>query len=475
MKFEYFLLPVFIQVVSAQLFAVEPQASYVVREGDSLTLECRTNEPVSLCGWKLETPELLADGSAVTGFLMSSIPEGLGITAKTPGSDTDCTIEINQVMSRHNGKYICAPFTSGGQKEATPAELIIAQKPVTVEFSGAQAGQFSLTVSADEPVNVTCEARDARPKAELRWFLAERELFEGVTVANDEDPGSKLVTTRSTLLHQFGRSDDGQKLRCEARHQGYAEDDLREVMLDVMVRYAPFRAEGSDIGTLYGYTAEQDGTVTVNFTANPPPTVMVWSVGDDVQLDDGSQSEDGRFRTSTLQEVDPAQHQYASTLTLSPVKLEDQDLPISLRVANVVGEQVLTLRLGTGAPPPPPPTPEGNQADDAGSDTADTPAADQTHVGMSGGAIAGIIIALLVLLLIIAVVAFGRSRGKWCFAAGGGSGGGARKEWRAHMDSEAGDPTREGHDNPGHEQKAPEDASEPHANGNGKTPTDTPV
>jgi len=43
------------------------------------------------------------------------------------------------------------------------------------------------------------------------------------------------------------------------------------------------------------------------------------------------------------------------------------------------------------------------------------------------------------------------------------------------MDSEAGDPTREGHDNPGHEQKAPEDASEPHANGNGKTPTDTPV
>lgn len=36
--------------------------------------------------------------------------------------------------------------------------------------------------------------------------------------------------------------------------------------------------------------------------------------------------------------------------------------------------------------------------------------------GIGGGAIAGIIIAVLLLLLIVALVAFARSRGKWCFA-----------------------------------------------------------
>ena len=65
------------------------------------------------------------------------------------------------------------------------------------------------------------------------------------------------------------------------------------------------------------------------------------------------------------------------------------------------------------------------------------------------------------------------------------SGGDARKEWRAHMDPEAAD--KQGHDNPGHDQKPDADAGTEHhagtngtngtTNGNGgaKVPTDTPV
>ncbi|XP_037090572.1 fasciclin-3-like isoform X3 [Pollicipes pollicipes] len=393
MKFEYIFLPFLIQGVCGQLFSVQPRAENVARLGDSVTLECITREEVN-CAWKLED----APGLSATGFINVNVPAELGIKARDPTSRTDCTIIIESVTSDHNGKYLCSPFTAaGGQEDAEFAEVIIAQKPVAVEFSGEHAGHSELLASADEPASITCEARDARPKAELLWYLDDVELFEGVTVEDEVDPGSKLVTSRSTLTYQFSREDDGAGLRCAARHPGYDEQDNQEVSINIMVQYAPYRPEG-DLGTLYGFTQDQEGTVTVNFTSNPRPTVMAWTVEGGRTIAAGEQTEDGRFSSGVLEEVNPAEHQYALTLTIMPVVQSDQDVPFQLRLANAIGESTLDFRMGTGAPPPPPPQPAAEGS-------------------LDGGAIAGIIVALVLLLLIIGVVVFGRSRGKWCFAA----------------------------------------------------------
>ncbi|XP_037090520.1 fasciclin-3-like isoform X2 [Pollicipes pollicipes] len=413
MKFEYIFLPFLIQGVCGQLFSVQPRAENVARLGDSVTLECITREEVN-CAWKLED----APGLSATGFINVNVPAELGIKARDPTSRTDCTIIIESVTSDHNGKYLCSPFTAaGGQEDAEFAEVIIAQKPVAVEFSGEHAGHSELLASADEPASITCEARDARPKAELLWYLDDVELFEGVTVEDEVDPGSKLVTSRSTLTYQFSREDDGAGLRCAARHPGYDEQDNQEVSINIMVQYAPYRPEG-DLGTLYGFTQDQEGTVTVTSPPTPAPPSWPGRWKAAARSPPASRLRTRRFSSGVLEEVNPAEHQYALTLTIMPVVQSDQDVPFQLRLANAIGESTLDFRMGTGAPPPPPPQPaaEGN-GPTADADGAGRPNSDAHNGSLDGGAIAGIIVALVLLLLIIGVVVFGRSRGKWCFAA----------------------------------------------------------
>ncbi|XP_043191709.1 fasciclin-3-like isoform X8 [Amphibalanus amphitrite] len=449
------------------IFSVVPKASNIVPAGEQVVLECVTREP-GTCAWKLDVPEL--EG---TGFLTQTAANFLtasGLRARDATSQTDCTIIIESVERRHSGHYTCSPFMNGGQKDAPSAEVIVAVKPASVAFIGEQAETTELTVSSVDTVSVSCEARDSRPSAELHWFLEGSELTDGVVSEETEDPETRLVTTRSTLTHLFERQDEGATLICRASHPAYEEEDNREASLGVVVEFAPVRAEGSDLGTLYGFTDGEDKDLTINFTANPRPSTIQWSVGNDAYLTAGEQTFDGRIIAGPLEEVDPAMHEYSLRLTFSPVAAEDHNTTFTLRLENNLGEQELRVRVAADAPPPP----AINEPQPA------------SEAGVSGGAIGGIIVAVIVLLAVIALVAFARSRGKWCFAAE--SGGDTRKEWRAHMDPEAAD--KEGHDNPVHEQKPDPDTAAEHNGTNGtngangtaangkspaKVPTDTPV
>ena len=109
-------------------------------------------------------------------------------------------------------------------------------KPASVAFTGDFADTTELTASSVDAVSVSCEARDARPKAELHWFLDGRELTDGVVSEETTDPATRLVTSRSTLTHQFERQDEGTTLSCQASHPAYMDGDEREVNLDVIVQ-----------------------------------------------------------------------------------------------------------------------------------------------------------------------------------------------------------------------------------------------
>ncbi|XP_043204592.1 fasciclin-3-like isoform X2 [Amphibalanus amphitrite] len=401
------------------IFSVVPKASNIVPAGEQVVLECVTREP-GTCAWKLDVPEL--EG---TGFLTQTAANFLtasGLRARDATSQTDCTIIIDSVERRHSGHYTCSPFMNGGQKDAPSAEVVVAVKPASVAFIGEQAETTELTVSSVDTVSVSCEARDSRPSAELHWFLEGSELTDGVVSEETEDPETRLVTTRSTLTHLFERQDEGATLICRASHPAYEEEDNREASLGVVVEFAPVRAEGSDLGTLYGFTDGEDKDLTINFTANPRPSTIQWSVGNDAYLTAGKQTFDGRIIAGPLEEVDPAMHEYSLRLTFSPVAAEDHNTTFTLRLENNLGEQELRVRVAADAPPPPAinepqPASEGNE-ESAAAVEGDADSEDSVdNAGVSGGAIGGIIVAVIVLLAVIALVAFARSRGKWCFAA----------------------------------------------------------
>ena len=67
---------------------------------------------------------------AITDNLLPhQIPPNVDITARDPNSARDCTIVLQNVDERYNGKYRCSPYTSkGGQEDSSGTELIIAGK-----------------------------------------------------------------------------------------------------------------------------------------------------------------------------------------------------------------------------------------------------------------------------------------------------------------------------------------------------------
>ena len=397
-----------------EVFSVEPRAENIVPFGSIEVLECVTKVP-SICAWRLQVPGLGTafftnhpnqQASAGEPAEPEDLEAGLGIFDRVRDLDirvhdptfrTDCTIVIVSVEVRHSGTYTCAPSVGGRLVFGTPAEIIVTRKPDSVAFTGDLLGATELTASATEPTTVTCEARDGRPSAELSWYLGDRQLTDGVVPEEETNPDTQLVTSRSTLTHQFVRQDEGATLRCRASHPVFYEHDQHQATLSVLVQFAPYRAEGSDVGTLYGFTEGEDKDLTVHFTSNPAPTTIQWMVGADATLAEGEQTADGRIIAGPLETVDAETHQYSLRLTFSPVKAEDRNIDFRLLLANEQGHRQLKLRVDVDTLPLPPTSPT-------------------TGTGVSGGVIAGIIVPVVVLLAVIALVAFAHSRGKWCFA-----------------------------------------------------------
>ena len=137
-----------------------------------------------------------------------------------------------------------APWpTAAAEPVLTASRYRSAEKPDSVAFTGDLLGATELTASATEPTTVTCEARDGRPSAELSWFLGDRQLTDGVVPEEETNPDTQLVTSRSTLTHQFERQDEGATLRCQASHPAYGEQEQHEATLSVLVQceYRPGR------------------------------------------------------------------------------------------------------------------------------------------------------------------------------------------------------------------------------------------
>ncbi|XP_043230356.1 uncharacterized protein LOC122385840 isoform X2 [Amphibalanus amphitrite] len=391
MRLLWILLPILAQGAFGALFKEQPPGELVVHRGDEVTLTCITNEDVS-CAWKLETPAL-----GISGFLSNRIPPNVDITARDPNSARDCTIVLQNVDERYNGKYRCSPYTSkGGQEDSSGTELIIAEKPKRVYYIGEVASGFPLEASSTNPTTVQCMAEMARPKAEIVWYLGNTQLYDSIEVQDTQVNSTGHWNSLSTLTYQFHKEDNGKSLRCVASHAGYDKDDMgdqqaRETAVDVDVQFAAYRPGGNNIGRVYGFTAGQPGEVTVNFTANPVPSRMFWKVGDTVQVPAGGTDRiDRRFSSGMITVKNASLGMYALTLTIDPVQMEDQSKTFVLQLENSVGSTALEFQIGTGAPPPP--------------------------EAALGATIGGIVAAVVVLIIIIALVAFGRSRGKWCFA-----------------------------------------------------------
>ena len=54
---------------------------------------------------------------------------------------------------------------------------------------------------------------------------------------------------------------------------------------------------------MYGFTENEPKSVTVNFSSNPQPNTVTWTVGQDMPLEAGQQTNDGRISAGLLEQV----------------------------------------------------------------------------------------------------------------------------------------------------------------------------
>ena len=68
-KMKLLLPPFFLAAAGALFFQTQPQKELVVKLGDFVTLECKTNEKIKQCAWKIEATGL------PDGFLSAGVSE----------------------------------------------------------------------------------------------------------------------------------------------------------------------------------------------------------------------------------------------------------------------------------------------------------------------------------------------------------------------------------------------------------------
>lgn len=192
--------------------------------------------------------------------------------------------------------------------------------------------------------------------------------------------------------------------------------------------------------TLYGFVLGQPGEITVNFTANPRPTTVIWKLDTETELPVepySSRSSDPRVEVSELRSTvifnslisiekfkviikiiyNQNSTAYEARLRIKSVSEADARRVFRLLVeSNLMNGEMMSqeyvVRISTS---PAPLQCNPNQIDCSMRRTVDSLGSDLAG-GVSGGGIAAIIIVLIAVLVVTAVVLYARNTGRWCFA-----------------------------------------------------------
>jgi len=367
---------------------VEGLESVEVREGEEAILSCTTPSDILFCTFRSPTDET---------FTMSpGIPYEDGrIVYHGTDEKKECGLKITDVKEKDNGEWKCllTALLDGQAKKGEKAAIITVAKPpsdIHIEVDGETTAAVIVNYPENKDRKVKCVAAGGRPAASFSWMLGEDQFsgpIEDLENTVNEDGTS---TQAQVLTYESQPSHNGKQLTCIVNHKGYSEDQLaaqqNRVTLDLDVQFKPVDADKAQ--NFYNLVVGKEHVVLMSFRAHPRPSELHWALHGGVEVAEGSESMDKRFKADILTDG-PSDGMYTARLTISKVEDADAGTESKLVVTNELGTTSYPFTLSLGEKP----------AAEAGS-----------------GPVIAIVIVAIIIIVVIIVAVIARSQGMLCFA-----------------------------------------------------------
>eukprot|EP00092_Neocalanus_flemingeri_P005488 GFUD01005918.1.p1 GENE.GFUD01005918.1~~GFUD01005918.1.p1 ORF type:complete len:548 (-),score=136.63 GFUD01005918.1:677-2320(-) len=384
--------------------AVEGFESVEVREGEEAILSCTTPSDILFCTFRSPTDE--------TFTMKSGLPYEEGrIVYHGEDEKRECGMKITDVKEKDNGEWKCllTALLDGQAKKGEKAAIITVAKPpsdIHIEVDGETTAAVIVNYPENKERKVKCVAAGGRPSASFSWMLGEDQFSGPVEDLENTVNEDGTLTQAQVLTYESQPAHNGKQLTCIVNHRGYSEDQLsaqqNKVTLDLDVQFQPVAADKPQ--EFYNLAIGKEHVILMSFRAHPKPSEVHWALSDGIEVAEGSESMDTRFKADILAEG-PSDGMYTARLTMNPVKPEDAGTTSELIVTNELGTTKYPFTLSVGDKP---------AAAPAVSDSLDGGVPSPTEAG-SGPVIAIVIVAIIIIVVIVVAV-IARSQGMLCFA-----------------------------------------------------------
>ena len=263
----YYLLITLSSVLALQHFTEKPQDQQKV-QGSSVTFICKVAERVGRIQW-VKNGDPLGFDPKIPGYDRYSV---------ISNSVDEFNLNIVNTQLSDDGTFECQVMPTGGHPPLrTTAVLTILVPPDMPEIEGYNNGS-NVDVNESTPLlQLTCNARNARPAANIEWFKNGHQISNSIEYKVIQIPGDKRENARSviSIRGDLKNEQQGAVYVCRAKNDALTIDTL-QTMVTLNVLYPPGNPQ------IFGYTSgtpvKSGDTVRMtceSIGGNPQPQV-VW-------------------------------------------------------------------------------------------------------------------------------------------------------------------------------------------------------
>ncbi|WKY15111.1 hypothetical protein Q1695_000542 [Nippostrongylus brasiliensis] len=264
-----FVLPLLFSLISTSRAGFrETPANQSVLLGQDVTLRCAAEKTAS-------SSELYSQWRSNTGSLLGFHDVGQlaghqGRYSYLKYSREELHLKIERVTLEDDGQFECQMLRPDEGPIRAAAYVNVIVPPKTVLFTNYQSGGI-LDVNEDIPLNITCEAPNAKPEAALTWYINGRKIEEGIQRWSSYNL-NKTVSSYAALQWQPRRTDHKKVLTCEAVHDDSSTQIRINLTLNVL--YLPERPRVSMLnGDSFVRAGDNVTLACLVSGGNPPPNV----------------------------------------------------------------------------------------------------------------------------------------------------------------------------------------------------------
>jgi len=391
-------------IIQAQCeVSVSGLESVEVREGEEARLTCSTSSAdIVFCQFE--------DPSGKSFIMKENLPyEGGRLTYHGEDPTKDCGIRIANVRESDNGKWTCTltVLVAGqGVGVKDEASVIVSRPPADIhlEVEGQVKTSEIIKFSESKSRKVSCVTTGARPAVKFSWMLGEEPYKGKVMDLPEEVNQDGSMRQVQQVDYEAEPSHNGKKLVCIVAHSGFSQEDISQqrnsagLLLDV--QFQPVAADHPQ--TFYNLKTGESKEVLMSFRAHPRPTEVLWQLGDNLEVLEGSESDDKNFRAEVLQDG-PNDGMFTAKLFINDVTEKIAGSAMNLVVANELGRTFYPFKLSLGEKPAAAPAVSGSDGS-------------VTSSGAGTGPVIAIVVVAIIIIVVIVVTVIARSQGMLCFA-----------------------------------------------------------